>query len=97
VATTPEVTQVDLLTGDEVRSRFPEGTTYTKALPQAEIARAISNVVARADRDYALDLVVVLQVRARMAEDTGERLTLDEFASLEGWEEDLAHLRSEWP
>ena len=37
------------------------------------------------------DLITVLQIKARTAEDTGERLTLDEFAGLEGF--DLAQLR----
>lgn len=72
---------------------LPESATLTMPLPVREVAEAISNVVARADEDYALDLITMLQVKTRIAEDTGERVTLEEFAAEQGF--DLAQLRSE--
>lgn len=79
----------------DAATELPERTTLTMPLPERDVADAISNVVARADEDYALDLITMLQVKARIAEDKGERLSLDEFARLEGWGDDLAQLRSE--
>jgi len=72
-----------------------DSTSLTQALPESVISAAISGVVARArsDRDYVLDMVTVLQIKARMAEDTGERLSFAEFADRVGF--DLAQLRAE--
>lgn len=88
------ITRVDLPGGQSLQPS--ETTTLTIPLSAQTIGEAISEVVARADRadrEYALDLVTMLQVRARMNEDTGERISLDEFASREGF--DPAQLRSE--
>jgi len=89
------VTKVEIATGDEKAPRrsLPENATLTVPRPRDEIVRAISQVVARADEDFAREMVTVLQVRARLASDTGERLTLAEFADQEGF--DLAQLRAE--
>lgn len=86
---------VEYLSDGEHAPELPETATLTQQLPAKEIAEAISNVVARADEDYALDLITMLQVRKRIAKDTGERLSLDEFAQEEGWGDELAQLRSE--
>ncbi len=74
---------------------LPDNASLTAPLPSDEIRQAIGQVVARADRGTALDIVTVLQIKARITEDTGERLTLDEFADLEGWGDELAQLRAE--
>lgn len=79
----------------EPSSTLAEKTTLTQPLSDAEVIGAIRGVVARVDRGYALDLVTVLQIQARTAADTGERLTLDEFARVEGWADELKQLRSE--
>ncbi len=71
----------------------PANASVTKPLPENEVAQAISDVVARADEDYARDLVTVLQIKARQDEDTGERLSLAQFADEVGF--DLAQLRPE--
>lgn len=84
---------VEFDSGDEERRKLPENASLTTPLPTEEVRQAISDVVARADRGYALDLVTVLQIKARLSADTGERLSLEAFASQEGF--DLAELRSE--
>ncbi len=75
--------------------QLPENATLTKPLPDHDVRRAISDVVTRADVGYALDLITMVQLKARLAADTGERLTLDEFADALGWPDELAQLRSE--
>lgn len=72
-----------------------ETATVTQPLSAREIAEAISDVVARADETYALDVITMFQVKKRIAEDAGERVTLDDFAHEEGWGDELAQLRSE--
>lgn len=89
--TSLRVTRVEFEAGEH--ATFPENATLTTPLSAEEIRQAISDVVARADRGYVLDLVTALQVKARIAEDTGERLTLHEFADQVGF--DLEQLRSE--
>ncbi len=73
----------------------PENVTWTEPATDEARRRRVSEVLARVDNGYALDLVVMLQMRARMAKDTGERLSLDDFAREEGWEDELNDLRSE--
>ena len=70
-----------------------ETTTLTRPLSAREIGQAISAVVASGDRGFAIDLVTALQVRTRLAQDTGERVMLAEFAAREGF--DLDQLRAE--
>jgi hypothetical protein len=48
-----------------------ETETITRPLPEETIGAAIAQVVGLAE-----DLAIAAQVRARIAEDTGERLTL---------------------
>jgi hypothetical protein len=66
--------------------------TLTQPLPEREIREAISNVLAKTNREYALDLVTMLQVKARIAGDTGERLSFARFADEVGI--DLEQLRA---
>jgi len=87
------VKTVEFTRDDDSTYGLPENATLTESLPDRDIADAISDVVARADQGYALDLVTVLQVRARIAEDTGERVSLLDFAAEHGF--DLAQLRAE--
>jgi len=54
-------------------------TTYTVPLSRREIGEIVSRVVAASDTKYALDLITALQAQKRVSEDTGERLSLDEF------------------
>jgi hypothetical protein len=89
--TTPTITKVE---ANEQRLWSPEATSLTEPRPATEISAAIESVVSRAhaDRDRDLDLITALQVRARLAEDTGERLSFAEFADQVGF--DLAQLRA---
>jgi hypothetical protein len=93
MVTSLTVKTVEIEVGDDKGHALPENTTLTAPLSVDVIGRAIGDVVARADRGYALDVVTMLQIKARLSKDTGERLSLDEFASQEGF--DLAQLRSE--
>lgn len=93
--TNPATEDVEIRPPAHSPLQLPENATLTEPRPEEEIRRAILDVVARVDRDIALDLVTVLQVQIRMAHDTGERLTLDEFAEETGWADELAQLRSE--
>jgi hypothetical protein len=88
-----EITRLEVVGGEDEHRRLPENTSVTVSLSAQEIGHAISDVVARADRDYAIDLITALQLRVRLAEDTGERLSLAEFATQEGFS--LARLRAE--
>jgi len=72
-----------------------ELVTLTQPLSRDAIAHTVQKMLASVDRAYALDLVVMLQLSARIAEDTGERITLDDFAREEGWEDELNELRSQ--
>jgi hypothetical protein len=92
VATILTVTEVEY-SGSEPTRALPYETSITESSSTQEIRRTISDVVARADEDYALDLVTALQIKTRLAQDTGKRLSLTEFAEREGF--DLAQLRSE--
>lgn len=87
---TATITRVDQPGGQSFQPS--ETTTLTIPLSDREIGETISEVVARGDREYALDLITVLQIKTRLAEDTGERITLDEFARQEGF--DLDEFRS---
>ena len=89
--TTLQITTAELHdVGDEKSQRgLPDTTTLTEQLPPVEIARAIGAVLARADRvarDYALELVTAQQVRVRIADDSGERLSLAELAVAHGFD-----------
>jgi hypothetical protein len=88
-----EVTAVEFDSAES--TALPENASLTKPLPREEVRQAISDVVARADENYALDLITVLQIKTRITEDTGERLTLNQFAELEGWGDELTQLRAE--
>jgi len=61
-------------------------------LSAREIGEAVSGVLAASDRDYALELITVFQAQARVAEETGERLSFEEFADQVGI--DLAQPRA---
>ena len=91
--TNPTIDDVEI--AEHSPLQLPENATLTEPLSDDLIRRAISDVLARVDREYAFDLVTVLQIHARTARDTGERLTLDEFAEDTGWADELAQLRSE--
>ena len=71
-----------------------ETTTLTQPRPSAEITERISRVVSdsRDEADMAFDVVTVLQIKARMIADTGERLSFEEFAEKVGF--DLPELRA---
>lgn len=89
------VETVEVVENDHGRV-LPETATITRPRPIEEIRQSIREVVDRADQaaeEYALDLVTALQVQARLAEDTGERISLEDFAVSEGF--DLSQLRAE--
>jgi hypothetical protein len=69
----------------EKRPSIPESATITEQLPEEEIRAAIAEVVANAE-ELVEDLVIAALVRARMAEDTGERLTLVELIREQGFD-----------
>jgi hypothetical protein len=88
------ITRVEI-TGepDKTPRELPENATLTQPRSEREIRHAIGDVVARADAAYAIDLITMLQVKVRLAEGAGQRLSLVEFAQRAGY--DLAQLRAE--
>lgn len=82
MATSPKIEEVEFVLEDAPPELpDPATLTLTTPLPERDVRDAISYVVAAADQKYAVDLITVLQVRARLAEDTGDlllaRSTLD--------------------
>lgn len=65
---------------------LPETATITQPRPEAEIRAAVAEVLLRSDRMLAEDLIIAFQVRARLAEDTGERIELVDFIRQEGFD-----------
>jgi hypothetical protein len=65
-----------------------EETTLTQPRPAEEIAERIQMVVSdsRYKADEAFDVVTVLQIKARIAADSGERLSFEEFADEVGFD-----------
>ena len=72
--------------------QLPSTSSFTQPLPPDQIASAIGEIVLRADEEYALEFVTVLQVKARLADDPGTRLSFEEFATEAGF--DLEQLRA---
>jgi hypothetical protein len=75
---------------DEEPPTLPSTASVTEQLPESEIRAAIADIVLRSDREFAGEMVTSLQVRARLRDDSGERITLRDFALREGF--DLADL-----
>ncbi len=90
---TPTITRVEM--GGRLLTASEDTSLTTQPLPEAEIDATIERVVSdsRKLRDQIFDVVTVLQIKARLAADTGERLTHAEFADQVGF--DLEQLRDE--
>jgi hypothetical protein len=84
VTRTPQNLAVEF--SDEPRSGHSETSTVTEALPEDVVQMAIARVVLKSDRDLAEDLMIGVQVRERIAEDTGERLTLTSLIEAQGFD-----------
>lgn len=78
------VTRVDD-SGEEDPREIPEDATLTTPLPDEVIRSAIAQVVRRSD-DLAVDLALAVEVRTRLARDTGERIPLAAFIRQEGFD-----------
>ena len=91
--TTPTISRVEMEGGQPLE--VSDTTTLTQPLSDEQIRERILEVLSGSEREYAIDLVTALQLKRRIAEDTGERLTLDQFAEVGGWADDLERLRSE--
>jgi hypothetical protein len=70
-----------MTTPSKVTPELPDTATITEPLPEEETRAAIADVV-----DLAEDLAIAVQVRARLREDTGERMTLVELIQDQGFE-----------
>ncbi len=68
-----------------VEPALPETATITEPRPADEVRKAIAAAVLGADRGLAEDLMIAPQVRERLAEDTGERVELIDFAREQGF------------
>lgn len=65
---------------------LPLTASITDQLPEEEIRAAIADVVLRSDPEFATDMITALQVRARIAADSGERVSLRAFAVDQGFD-----------
>lgn len=88
--TTPTIETIEI---EGRKFSASDETTLTQPRPEAEITERVRQVVAesRDKADATFDVVTVLQIKARMAADTGERLSFEEFADQVGF--DLPKLR----
>jgi len=64
---------------------LPDTATLTEPRPDDEIQSSIAEVV-RHSADLLEDLAIAVEVRTRMAEDTGARIPLADFIRQEGFD-----------
>lgn len=69
----------------EKTPELPKTATVTGPLPDETVREEIRRVVEHAG-DLAEDLVIAVEVRKRIADDTGERLTLTELIEAQGFD-----------